>query len=587
MNRWWAKGLGLVMGMVVGAQALTPVEDHGALRVQGARIVDAKGQPTQLVGMSLFWSGWASTFYNRRTVHWLAYDWKISVIRIAMGVEGNGMYLDPSNGAIKNMRMVDSVIQASVDLGIYVVVDWHDHNAPDHQAQSIDFFQKVARKWGQTPNVIYEIYNEPHGVMAPDANGNGAEEAWDWDEQIKPYSQAVVDSIRAIDPDNLILIGNENWDQNPSGAAANPVVGKNLAYTLHFYAGSHVVNMTNAPAKASTGAYTSGRNTLSKATALFLSEWGTTNADGGGGADKSLYLDKAKEWLDWAKTNYISWCNWSVVNKSESSAALIPTANPLGGWNDTDLTPSGTWVRAQILEANAKYSFPEPLPVPPRVPDTTVVPGRIEAEGFLSYNGVQFETSMDGDGTDNMGWIEPGDGADYVVNVKEDGRYNLHVRAASANAGGDFVLKDAAGVELKRVAIVGTGDWQKWESFSDTTGVDLKAGTQVLKVVFEGVGTKSLFNLNWFELNHESVPLRSKASWKRAATVHVVEGRIRIQDAQGFHQVALRDPSGRVLARMEIRDGQAEVRVGESSGLLMADLTGPGRRELHTVVRAR
>ncbi|QQS06378.1 MAG: cellulase family glycosylhydrolase [Fibrobacterota bacterium] len=587
MNRWWGRLVGLVLAVGVCAPALTPVEDHGALKVQGSKILDSKGQPTQLVGMSLFWSGWAAQFYNRRTVHWLAYDWKVSVLRIAMGVEGGGMYLDTNNGAAKNMKMVDSVIQASVDLGIYVIVDWHDHNAPDHQAQSIDFFQKVARKWGNTPNVIYEIFNEPHGIMAPDANGNGGEDMWYWDDQIKPYSQAVVDSIRAIDPDNLILIGNENWDQNPSGAAANPVVGKNLAYTLHFYSGSHVVSMANAPAKASTGAYTSGRTTLSRGVSLFLSEWGTTNADGGGGADKNLYLDKAQEWLDWAKTNSIGWCNWSVVNKTESSAALKPNANPLGGWNDTDLSVSGAWVRQQILALNAKYSFPEPPPVPPRKIDTTVLPGRIQAEGFATSKGVQFESSLDEDGSEDMGWIETGDGADYLVNVSEDGRYNLHIRAASNTAGGDFVLQNAAGVELKRVAIAGTKGWQKWVTTTDTTGVDLKAGTQILKVVFEGAATGSLFNLNWFELNHEIVPLRSRATWKKAASVSLREGKVLVQDALGFEHAALRDPAGKVLARTAVVDGLALLPTGPAKGVLITELTGPQRRELHSVVRAR
>lgn len=587
MQRWWGSLAAVVLSVGVCAQALTPVEDHGALKVQGSKIMDAKGQPTQLVGMSLFWSGWASQFYNRRTVHWLAYDWKVSVIRIAMGVEGNGMYLDTNNGAAKNMRMVDSVIQASVDLGIYVIVDWHDHNAPNHQAQSIDFFQKVARKWGHTPNVIYEIFNEPHGIMEPDANGNGGEEGWSWADSIKPYSQAVVDSIRAIDPDNLILIGNENWDQSPATAAADPVKGKNLAYTLHFYSGSHVVSTSGAPARATSNAYYSGAATLAKGVALFLSEWGTTNADGGGGADKSLYLTQAKGWLDWAQTNSISWCNWSVVNKTESSAALKPNANPLGGWNDTDLSVSGAWVRQQIQALNAKYSFAEPLPVPPRKPDTTVLPGRIQVEGYATYKGVQFESSLDEDGSDNMGWIETGDGADYVVNVSEEGRYNLHIRAASNTAGGYFVLKNEAGIELKRVAIATTLGWQKWATTTDTTGVDLKAGTQTLKVVFEGAATGSLFNLNWFDLNHEAVPLRSRATWKKAASVFLRDGQVLVQDALGFNQASLRDPAGKVLARSAVVDGLAQLPTGTAKGVLIAELTGPQRRELHSVVRAR
>jgi hypothetical protein len=174
-----------------------------------------------------------------------------------------------------------------------------------------------------------------------------------------------------------------------------------------------------------------------------------------------------------------------------------------------------------------------------------------------------------------------------VVKVPEDGRYNLHVRAASNTLGGDFVLKNEAGVELKRVAIAGTGGWQKWSTTSDTTGVELKAGLQTLKVGFEGAATGSLFNFNWFELNHEIVPLRSRATWTKSASVSLREGRLLVQDALGLDQVNLRDPAGKVIARAKIANGFAELWTGTTRGILIAELTGPQRRELHSVVRAR
>ncbi len=40
------------------ALAQTPVERHGQLQVQGKGIVDQRGEPVVLRGMSLFWSQW-------------------------------------------------------------------------------------------------------------------------------------------------------------------------------------------------------------------------------------------------------------------------------------------------------------------------------------------------------------------------------------------------------------------------------------------------------------------------------------------------------------------------------------------------
>ncbi|HEX7499158.1 MAG TPA: cellulase family glycosylhydrolase, partial [Polyangia bacterium] len=56
---------------------------------------------------------------------------------------------------------------------------------------------------------------------------------------MKPYSEKTVATIRANDRDNLVLIGSGTWSQDVDVAAADPVKGKNLAYTFHFYAGTH------------------------------------------------------------------------------------------------------------------------------------------------------------------------------------------------------------------------------------------------------------------------------------------------------------------------------------------------------------
>src|SRR5690554_7858447 len=63
----------------------TPVELHGNLYVKGNKIYDQHNNTVQLRGMSLFWSQWMEQFYNKKTVRWLVNDWKITVIRAAMG----------------------------------------------------------------------------------------------------------------------------------------------------------------------------------------------------------------------------------------------------------------------------------------------------------------------------------------------------------------------------------------------------------------------------------------------------------------------------------------------------------------------
>jgi hypothetical protein len=47
--------------------------------------------------------------------------------------------------------------------------------------------------------------------------------------------------------------------------------------------------------------------------------------------------------------NMLSWCNWAIDDKVETSAALIPGASATGGWSGSDLTKSGAIVRKMIL----------------------------------------------------------------------------------------------------------------------------------------------------------------------------------------------------------------------------------------------
>jgi len=51
----------------------------------------------------------------------------------------------------------------------------------------------------------------------------------------------------------------------------------------------------------------------------------------------------------------LSWCNWSIADKDETSAALKPGANANGGWSENELTVSGKLIREKIRSLNNHY----------------------------------------------------------------------------------------------------------------------------------------------------------------------------------------------------------------------------------------
>jgi endoglucanase len=319
----WLLRLTLVVTLglrAFGQDAAAPqsaVDRHGRLSVRGNAIVDQHGRPVVLRGMSLFWSPWGGQYYNADCVKWLRDDWRCTVVRAAVGVSPGGYLKNPE----AEREKAETVIQAAIDLGVYVIVDWHAHDAQLAAAQ--EFFSHIAKKYGKHPNVIYETWNEPIRQ--------------DWRAVIKPYHEAVLKKIREHDADNLVVCGTPMWSQRVDQAAADPVRGTNVAYTLHFYASTHKQELRERAKVA-----------LEKGVALFVTEWGTSEASGNGRLD----AEERKRWLDFMEEHRLSSCNWSVIDKRESSAALMPGAPATGGWTAEQLSPSGKVVREMLWERN-------------------------------------------------------------------------------------------------------------------------------------------------------------------------------------------------------------------------------------------
>jgi len=296
---------------------VTAVSKLGQLSVNGVNIVAENGETVQLAGMSLFWSQWIGKYYNYECVKWLKEDWKSSVVRAALGIGRDGYNEHPEI----EMAKIESVIDAAIDLGIYVIVDFHSHNAENHLEEAKTFFNHISKKYGQYPNIIYEIYNEPLKVS--------------WSEVIKPYSEEVIKVIRENDPDNIIVCGTPTWSQFVDEAAEDPIVGENIAYTLHFYAGTHGKELMERGDKA-----------IEKGLCLFVTEYGTTEANG----DGPVFETETTDWYNWMDMHKISHCNWSIADKNESSAALTENANSIGGWSEEQIKPSGKLVRMELLK---------------------------------------------------------------------------------------------------------------------------------------------------------------------------------------------------------------------------------------------
>jgi len=316
--------LSLWVSSVLFAQdTTTPVALNGALQVQNGLIVNKQGLPPQLRGISFSWSLWGGRkYYNPAVVDWLVGDFKVSIIRAAMGVEPDYGYLQEP--ALQT-QLIENVADQAIKDGIYVLIDWHDHHSNLHLAQSKEFFTEMAKRYSGVPNVIYEIWNEPTAI------------SWD---TVKNYAVQVITEIRKYDPDNLIVVGSPHWDQDVDIAAANPITGfKNIAYSFHFYA-SDPNHQEKLRAKADLA--------LKKGLPLIVTEWGVGESDGNGKFDKKL----VKTWFTWMEANKLSWSNWNITDKEETTALLMPGAPDNGRWTEDELSSAGIYIRDRLRELN-------------------------------------------------------------------------------------------------------------------------------------------------------------------------------------------------------------------------------------------
>jgi len=288
----------LIVALLASAMIVPNIVAHAIntpwLTTSGRFINDPSGNHVILRGVSLVDVGVANKAGRGRTAIQLidmATDsttgWFARVIRLPVypdAIDGTPGWNAGPDAYFNNH--LNPAVQECIARQIYCIIDWHyisDYNNSTIDTSTRNFWTYMAPKYANTPNVIYELYNEP-------INPN------DWNTW-KTWAQPWVNIIRAAAPNNLILIGGPSWSQNVSQAATSPFTGGNIAYVAHVY-----------PQHGGQSVWDSWFGNSSATVPYFITEWGWQNGGGtptsgtlsGYGTPFSAYLDsKGVSWTAW------------------------------------------------------------------------------------------------------------------------------------------------------------------------------------------------------------------------------------------------------------------------------------------------
>ncbi len=186
------------------------------------------------------------------------------------------------------------------------------------------------------------------------------------------------------------------------------------------------------------------------------------------------------------------------IDDQNQNKLIISVTEPLFYGGTIKLNYKGN----SVLSGNQKLEKFSDFTVTNNLPVRYNFPGRIQSENFSLNNGLVSEKCTDTGGGLNMGFANPGDYMDYLVNVSVARHYNFNFRVASQNSTSQIIIligEVNSFTAIDTVTIAATGGWQTWKTVSSTAY--LPEGRYTLRYYVRS----GEFNSNWFETTNTPV----------------------------------------------------------------------------------
>ena len=256
-----AKPAGPAPGASVRPEAMSPEEPRKEkwpkeLRVVGNEVRTPDGKPVWLQGLNVVSLEWSATGEHvLRSSQVAVDDWKSNIVRLPVKEDfwfGRGA--GQKDGGAAYRALVDAAVTIVANRGAYLLLDLHRFRAP--KDEHVAFWKDAAARYQNHPAVLFDLFNEPHGVswkvwrdggFVPEKETPADEDAFTTDaEKAKaakgfqsPGMQKLVDAVRGAGARNVVVAGGLDWSYDLTGVAngyaLSDKTGNGIIYATHIY----------------------------------------------------------------------------------------------------------------------------------------------------------------------------------------------------------------------------------------------------------------------------------------------------------------------------------------------------------------
>jgi endoglucanase len=186
--------------------------------------------------------------------------WHVTAVRLPLSEAGwLGRRCDPAGYA----QAVDAAVAKANARGMYAILDLHwsdvggqapcdagcrSGQQPMPDSGSRTFWRQVARHYRRNPGVVFDLYNEPHGVSwgcwrsgGCNVHSSTVDPATGMPVDYKATGmQQLLQTVRAAKAHNLVLVPGLDWAFDLWGVGRGYALsGSNVAYDTHVYIKQH------------------------------------------------------------------------------------------------------------------------------------------------------------------------------------------------------------------------------------------------------------------------------------------------------------------------------------------------------------